>query len=69
MNNLEVIKESKKIISDLINLMLDKTALKLYKNKKVDDLCSALTVVTFQFNSKVTKNAIKFLKDTSIYSQ
>ena len=44
-------------LKEMIKLTLDKTALKLYKQDQIDDLCSALTVCTSQFNSEATKKA------------
>ena len=41
----------------LIKLMLDQTALDLDKQGQIDDLTSALTVCTAQFNSTATEQA------------
>ena len=41
----------------MVKLTLDQTALELDKRGQIDDLCSALTVCTTQFNSQAVKNA------------
>jgi len=44
---------------ELIKLTLDQFALTLNKQGQIDDLCSALTVCTAQFNSAAAKQAMK----------
>jgi hypothetical protein len=63
--------EKKLIVAckSLIDLMLDKTALNIYDEKKGDDLGSMLFILTHQFNHPKTKAAIKLLKQIESASQ
>ena len=48
-------------LKDVVKLTLDQTALDLDKQGQIDDLGTALTVCTAQFNSKAVKNALQLI--------
>ena len=55
----------KKIVSDLVNLTLDKQAFKWMKDGYLEskaEFGTAIAVLTKQFNSRAVKTAIKALK-------
>lgn len=57
--------EWKKIVSDLINLTLDKQAFKWRKSGYLEsdaEFSTAIAILTKQFNSKTVQNAIAVLK-------